>query len=67
MDQEDQARLNELIEARAKIKRQIEIMNGGRPFYGFDRDIQIKGTMAELNRTLRDLEECIAQLEPKNA
>ena len=67
MKQEDQARLQELIEARAKVKRQIEIMKGGRPFYGFDRDIQIKGAMAELNQTLQDLEECIALLEPKNA
>jgi hypothetical protein len=66
MAEDDQTRLNALIEARNKVKRQMEIMVGGRPPFAFDRDIQIKDVMAELNRTLSELEECIALLESKN-
>jgi hypothetical protein len=55
-----QAHIRELIEARNAVERQINILIGGRPYYGFNRQLQIADVLKRLRDTLAELEECIS-------
>jgi hypothetical protein len=62
--QERRARLKELTEARDKVERQIDLLLIGNPLcVGRNRDVQVGGLIEELSDTLRELRECIAELE----
>jgi hypothetical protein len=54
------AHLHELIEARDAVQWQIDMLAGGRPYYGTNRQLQIADVIKRLRSTLRDLEECLA-------
>jgi hypothetical protein len=55
-----QAHIRELIEARNAVERQINILVGGRPYYGFKRQRQIADVLKRLRDTLAELEDCIS-------
>jgi hypothetical protein len=67
VDQDSEALLKELTDARDKIREQIERVKYGRPLYAMNRGVQVRGIMEQLTNTLRELEECITELEPNTA
>ncbi len=66
-DTDAEPTLTELIAARDKVKREIDILAGGTPLYGKDRDVQVGGLIGELMGTLRELEQCIAEWKSTDA
>ncbi len=53
------AYIRKLTEARDRVARQIEILEGGRPYYAINREAQIRDVLEKLHRTISELEECI--------
>jgi hypothetical protein len=53
--------LSQLIAARDKVRREIEILQSDTPFYGFNRGTQVNGLIGELVETLRELERLISE------
>ena len=54
------AYIRKLTEARDVVARQIEILEGGRPYYGLNREAQIADVLRRLRITVAGLEECIS-------
>jgi len=59
-DADAEPTLKELIAARDKVQREIDVLTSGAPPYSTNRDSQVGGLIDELSETLRDLEQCIA-------
>ena len=59
--------LSELIAARDKVQREIDILTSESPLYGRNRDVQVGGLIGQLTGTLRDLEQCISEWEATDA
>lgn len=53
------AYIRKLTDARDAVARQIEILEGGRPYYGMNRQVQIADVLKRLHDTVSGLEECI--------
>ena len=63
VEQNKKARLKELVDARDNILRQLDVLQQGGIYVPWNRDGQGAAATAELKDTLRQLEECIAELE----
>ena len=66
-DTDAEPSLRELIAARDKVQREIDVLASGAPLYGRNRDVQVGGLIGELTGTLRDLEQCIAEWKATDA
>jgi hypothetical protein len=53
--------LSQLIAARDKVRREIDILQSDTPFYGYNRGTQVNGLIGELAETLRELERLISE------
>ena len=59
--------LKVLVTARDNVQREIDILAGGAPLYGRNRDVQVGGLIGELTSTLHDLAKCIAEWDSTDA
>jgi len=66
-DTDAEPTLEELIAARDKVQREIEILQSGSPYQGSNRQVQVGGLMDKLEDTLSELEQCIAEWKSGDA